>query len=198
MTFPFSDPFLWFQQELKAAETDKIPDPNAMQLATVSSEGTPSIRTVLFKGLVRGGFSFYTNYNSKKGQDLVLSKKAALNFFWSTREEQIRIEGVVQQLTRAESEAYFKTRARLSQIGAWASEQSEVIPNFEWLEKRVQEFEDKFKGQEIPCPPDWGGFHVIPLKIEFWFGKQGRLHQRYVFERDQISDSQWRTFLKSP
>ena len=198
MNFPFSDPLLWFQQEFKTAEANHLPEPNAMQLATVNEEGIPSIRTVLFKGLVRGGFSFYTNYQSPKSQDLIRSKKAALNFFWPSMEQQIRIEGLVEKLTRTESENYFKTRARLSQIGAWASEQSKEIPNMEWLDARVNEFEEKFKGKEIPCPQNWGGFHVIPLKIEFWFGKKGRLHQRFVFERKKITDTEWRTLLKSP
>lgn len=198
MTFPIQDPFAWFLQEYQEAVDAKIPDPNAMQLATVTREGTPSVRTVLYKGLVRGGFSFYTNYHSQKSQDLTVRKRASLNFFWPELQRQIRVEGVAERLTRAESEAYFRSRARLSQIGAWASEQSAEIPNFEWLEKRVQEFEKKFAGQDVPCPEDWGGFHVLPLKMEFWFGRQGRLHERFIFERSEPLATAWNRYLKSP
>lgn len=196
-TWPFSDPFLWFLDELQKAVAQKIPEPNAMQLATVSPEGFPSVRTVLFKGFVRGGFGFYTNYESPKARDLQATQKAALNFFWPTLETQIRVEGPVDLQTRAESEDYFKTRARLSQLGAWASHQSSEIPNLDWLEKRVAEFEEKFRGQDIPCPPNWGGFRLVPLRFEFWYGRQGRLHERYIFERSQESQP-WRTFMKSP
>lgn len=196
-TWPFSDPFLWFQEELQRATDGKLPEPTAMQLATVSAEGFPSIRTVLFKGFVRGGFSFYTNYDSAKARDLQATGRAALNFFWPTLATQIRVEGPVDLQSRDESEAYFKTRERLSQLGAWASRQSDEIPGTEWLESRVAEFEEKFRGREVPCPPNWGGFRLVPLKFEFWFGRQGRLHERYAFERARESDP-WHTFMKSP
>jgi pyridoxamine 5'-phosphate oxidase len=198
MTFPHQDPFTWFHAELKKAVEAKIVDPNAMQLATVSKDGTPSVRTVLFKGLLRDGFTFYTNYDSPKAKDLVATKKAALNFFWAELAQQIRIDGVVEKLSRAESEDYFRSRPRLSQIGAWASAQSETISDFKQLEERVREFEKKFENQEVPCPENWGGFVLFPLRIEFWFGRIGRLHERFVFERDDVKSSQWRQYLKSP
>lgn len=198
MNFPIQDPFEWFQQEYDEAVVAKIPDPNAMQLATIGPDGTPSVRTVLYKGLVRGGLSFYTNYKSAKSRDLAAVNRAAVNFFWPELQRQIRVEGLVDRLTREESEAYFHTRPRLSQIGAWASEQSREIPDFEWLENRVREFEKKFADQEVPCPPDWGGFRLVPLKMEFWFGRQGRLHERFVFERSSPDTREWRRYLQSP
>lgn len=198
MSFPFHDPFLWFEQEYQKAVQARLPEPHAMQLATVSKDGVPSIRTVLFKGIVRGGFSFYTNYHSQKSHELLANPKACLNFFWPELQQQIRIQGVAERLTRAESEAYFRTRPRLSQIGAWASEQSSVIPSFDWLEQRVAEFEKTYANQEVPCPPDWGGYHLLPLSVEFWFGRQGRLHERYVLSRDDVQASRWTAELKSP
>jgi len=196
-SFPHSDPILWFQQELEKATDLKVKEPNAMQLATVSAEGFPSVRVVYFKGFLRGALAFYTNYESSKGRDLLATKKACVNFFWPEMASQIRIEGAVELASRDESEAYFRTRERLSQIGAWASNQSREIPGTDWLEKRVAEFEAKFEGQEIPCPPHWGGFRLIPLKVEFWFGREGRLHERYLFERVD-ERSPWREFMESP
>ncbi len=197
-SFDFSrDPFQHFQDLYRQAEGQIPKDPNAMSLATVSREGTPSVRTVLFKGLVRGGFSFYTNYESPKAMDLLSSGKAALLFFWPAMDVQVRITGSVEKLTRQESESYFATRPRLSQLGAWASAQSQKIGSLEELEKKVKDLEVKYAGQSIPCPPHWGGFHVLPLKIEFWFGRQGRLHERYVYERQNLQ-SPWETSVRSP
>ncbi|MEZ0391309.1 MAG: pyridoxamine 5'-phosphate oxidase [Pseudobdellovibrionaceae bacterium] len=191
------DPFKHFEL-LFAEAAAKIPkDSNAMSLATVSAEGVPSARTVLFKGIVRNGFSFYTNYESPKARDLISTKKAALLFFWPSLDRQIRLEGAVEKLTREESEVYFETRPRLSQLGAWASHQSEKIKDHEELERRVQEFDQKFQNQKVPCPPYWGGFHLLPLKFEFWFARSGRLHERYVFERADLQSS-WETSVRSP
>lgn len=191
------DPFDHFQELFREAEA-KIPkDPNAMSLATVSQEGIPAVRTVLFKGIVRGGFSFYTNYESPKARDLLATKKAALLFYWPSLDRQIRITGPVEKLTRQESEAYFSSRARLSQLGAWASHQSQKINDHEELEQRVQEFDKQFAGKQVPCPPHWGGFHVLPLKFEFWFARSGRLHERYVYERSTL-ESPWETSVRSP
>lgn len=197
MSFPSQDPFSWFESEYQKAVQAKVPEPNAMQLATVDGEGTPSIRVVYFKGFVRGGFSFYTNYNSQKARELARSGRASVNFFWPQLAQQVRVTGIAEKLTREESEAYFRTRARLSQIGAWASEQSQEIDGPQWLERRVEDFEKRFQGQEVPCPLDWGGYHLLPLQIEFWFGQEGRLHNRYVFERFGI-ESAWRLYMKSP
>lgn len=191
------DPFEHFTQLFREAETKVQKDPNAMSLATVSKDCVPAVRTVLFKGLVRGGFSFYTNYESPKGQDLISTKIAALLFYWPVMDTQIRITGPVEKLTRQESEAYFASRPRLSQLGAWASSQSQKIKDHDELEKRVKEFDEKFKGKDIPCPSHWGGFHVLPLKFEFWFARSGRLHERYVYERKTLN-SDWENSVRSP
>jgi pyridoxamine 5'-phosphate oxidase len=197
-SFDFSlDPFAHFQEQFSIAQKSIPKDPNAMSLATVSSEGQPSVRTVLFKGLVRGGFSFYTNYESAKAQDLITSKRAGLLFYWSAMDVQVRLEGPVDKLTRAESEAYFVTRPRLSQLGAWASHQSQKISDHEALERRVLELDRQYEGQQIPCPNNWGGFHLLPLKFEFWFARKGRLHERYVYERESLAAA-WETSIRSP
>lgn len=191
------DPFLHFEDLFKEAKSKVPKDPNAMSLATVSKSGFPSVRTVLLKGIVRGGFAFYTNYHGPKSKDLLETKKAALLFYWPVMDTQVRIEGLVEKLTRQESEQYFATRPRLSQLGAWASDQSRKIKSHEELEAKVAEFDKKFMGQEVPCPENWGGFHVLPLKFEFWFGRSGRLHERYVFERKDLK-SAWETAMLSP
>lgn len=192
-----TDPFDHFEELFKVAQS-KIPkDPNAMSLATVSDAGIPSVRTVLFKGLIRGGFSFYTNFESQKGKDLIATKKAALLFYWPVMDTQIRLEGSVEKLSRQESENYFAVRPRLSQLGAWASHQSQKIQNHMELEKKVLEFDQKFAGKNVPCPPYWGGFHLLPLKFEFWFARSGRLHERYVFERARL-ENPWETSIRSP
>jgi len=192
-----TDPFVHFEELFNEAQSKISKDPNAMSLATVSKAGVPSVRTVLFKGLIRKGFSFYTNYESPKAQDLIETGKAALLFYWPSLETQIRLEGLAAKLTRAESESYFASRPRLSQLGAWASHQSQKIKDHEELERRVIAFEEKFKGQNVPCPPYWGGFHLLPLKFEFWFARSGRLHERYVFERQELEGS-WETSTRSP
>lgn len=190
------DPFTNLEILVKDASDRGLRDANAMALATVDANTLqPSARIVLFKGLVRGGLSFYTNYEGRKARELAGDTKASVCFFWPTLETQIRVEGATAKLTRAESEAYFKTRARLSQLGAWASHQSDEIPDHSYLEERTAEFSRKFQGQEIPCPPNWGGYHLVPSSFEFWFGRQGRLHERYVYERQ---GSDWRRFMRSP
>lgn len=200
-SFDFSkDPLDLFTIELKKAVEKKISEPTAFSLSTVKSNGMPSVRTLLFKGLSQGGFSFYTNYNSDKARELE-SGKAAMLFFWAPLAQQIRIEGHVEKLTRPESEAYFSSRPRLSQIGAWASDQDQEIPNSEYLQTKVKEFEKKFSGQQIPCPPHWGGYRLVPSLIEFWFGQDGRLHDRFIFERTSAlaeSPVVWRRYMKSP
>ena len=192
------DPFQNFSKLFEQAKSLISKDPNAMSLATASSDGIPSLRTVLYKGMLRGGVSFYTNYESQKSKELLSNSKAALLFFWPSLDMQIRFEGLVSKLTQAESEAYFKTRPRLSQLGAWASHQSQKIANHEELEAKVQELDKKFSKQEITCPPHWGGFHLLPLKVEFWFARIGRLHDRFVFERNEVSQNNWERYLKSP
>ncbi len=194
------DPFENFELGLAAATESGLLEPIAMQLATVGTRSTlplPSVRTVLFKGIVRGGFSFYTNYESQKALEIAENPRASALFFWNQMEQQIRISGQVEKLTRAESENYFKTRPRISQLGAWASAQSQNLDSYETLEKKFQDTEQRYNGQEIPCPPQWGGYHLLPSSFEFWFGKTGRLHERYFYQRDSIS-SPWKKSMKFP
>lgn len=188
------DPIQQFLELLQQAQDLNVPEPIAMSLATVVDDQA-SVRIVLFKGMLRGGFSFYTNYNGAKAQALDKNPKVAATFFWQQLAQQIRIEGVAERATREESVAYFNTRPRLSQIGAWASDQSKEIPNFEYLADRVKQFEKKFENQNVPCPENWGGYRIVPNKMEFWFGREGRLHERFVFEK---SGSLWSTKRLSP
>ncbi|MBX3019487.1 MAG: pyridoxamine 5'-phosphate oxidase [Bdellovibrionaceae bacterium] len=199
--FPFDqDPFDLFLQELKAAEDAGMKEPNAMTLATVSAMGQPRARTVFFKGYSDGenskGFRFFTNYDSDKANEMSRGR-AGLLFHWNLLERQVRIEGRVEKTSREESEAYFRTRPRISQLGAWSSEQSREIPNHKWLEDRFESFEAKFAGGEVPCPPHWGGYRVIPLEFEFWIARAGRMHERYVYQRLSDTDG-WRRFMRSP
>lgn len=192
-----SDPFQQFLTEFKKANDAGISQAEAVSLATTGASGQPSLRTVLYKGLVRGGFSFYTNYDSTKAKALAENPRASLLFFWEPLAQQVRIEGTVAKLTRAESEAYFKTRARLSQLGAWASAQSERIGSTAELQAKVDAMDARFKNQEVPCPPNWGGYHLVPVMMEFWYGQAGRLHERFVYERSTPTDA-WSTHMKSP
>ena len=168
-----------------------------MALATVNEKNQPSVRVVLYKGLIRRGFSFYTNYDGRKGQELEKNKNVAATFFWPHLDQQIRIEGVVERLTSEESDGYFASRARLSQIGAWSSDQSERIESFESFQRKINSIEKKFEGKVIPRPAHWGGYRIIPAEIEFWFGKSGRLHERYIYHSEPDGQS-WNRFLRSP
>jgi pyridoxamine 5'-phosphate oxidase len=156
----------------------------AMTLATATRDGYPSARLVLLKGVDDEGFVFYTNYSSAKARDLDSNPRAALVFYWSKLDRQVRIEGLVERTSREESQAYFKTRPRESQIGAWASPQSEVISSREVLEQRAAEMEERFQDREVECPEHWGGYRLIPSRIEFWKNRVGRLHDRILFERE--------------
>ncbi|AGH95154.1 pyridoxamine 5'-phosphate oxidase [Pseudobdellovibrio exovorus] len=196
MSFDFKkDPIENFLSLYKQAQLKGIPDANAMSLATVNADNQPSVRIVFYKGISERGFSFFTNYNGRKGQDLAHNAKVAANFFWPHLEQQVRIEGHVEKLSREESEAYFASRPRLSQIGAWGSNQSEILESFDHFTQKVAALEEKFKGQLVPCPPHWGGYRIVPHEIEFWFGQTGRLHQRYVY---QVDGQGWKRFLRSP
>jgi pyridoxamine 5'-phosphate oxidase len=161
-----------------------LPDASAMSLATVEKGGQPSVRIVLLKGFDERGFVFYTNYEGRKGRQLLANPKAALCFFWPTLDIQVRVEGAATKVGAKEADAYFATRHRLSQIGAWASRQSEPLESPSALDERVRKYETRFAGKDVPRPKYWSGFRVSPERIEFWKGKPNRLHERHLYTRE--------------
>src|SRR5678810_135262 len=165
---------IWWQDALEA----KITEINAMTLATASADGMPSARTVLMKGFSEKGFTFFTNYNSFKGQQLLENPKACLLFFWKELERQVRITGIVEKVSSEESNAYFSSRPRASQVGAVASPQSQVIESRQWLDEKYEEAIKQFENTDVQRPLHWGGYNVRPVIIEFWQGRPGRLHDR--------------------
>ena len=200
MGFDFkNDPIDNFLNLFKEAQVRGVPEANAMTLATANEENQPSARIVYFKGISevhnRRGLCFYTNYKGRKGSDMESNPRVGANFFWPHQDRQVRFEGKVHKLAREISEAYFATRPRLSQAGAWASAQSEKIESYQSLKNKISDVEKLYEGKHIPCPPNWGGYCLLPVEVEFWFGRAGRLHERYVY---QFSDGQWDRFLRSP
>ncbi|MDN5210487.1 pyridoxamine 5'-phosphate oxidase [Fulvivirgaceae bacterium BMA12] len=190
------NPLDQFEQWFEEATEAEIIEPTAMNLSTVSSNGRPSARIVLLKGINDNAFQFYTNYDSQKGNDLAQNPFAALTFFWPELERQIRIEGKVEKLDAATSEDYFSTRPRDSKIGAWASPQSQVIESRVFLEENVKHLTEKYSGIEVPKPAHWGGYQLSPDKLEFWQGRSSRLHDRIVYRL--TAPGQWQIERLAP
>lgn len=182
----------WFRQAMAV----NLPEPNAMTLATATPDGMPSARVVLLKAFDAAGFTFYTNYDGRKGRELTANPRAALLFFWPELQRQVRIEGTVERTTEAESDDYFRGRPLGSRLGAWASPQSAVIDGRDVLEARVREVAQRYPDGEVPRPPFWGGFRLRPSAIEFWQGRPDRLHDRLCYRR--IPSGGWHIERLSP
>jgi pyridoxamine 5'-phosphate oxidase len=190
-----ADPISLFEEWFSEAVATGMRLPEAMALATATRKGVPSIRMVLLRGLENGRFAFFTNYQSRKGRELERNPHAALLFHWPLLERQVRVEGGVRKLTRRESNAYFQARPRESQLAAWASAQSSVIPNRESLEAEYERARTRFAGKNVPCPPYWGGYQLVPTQIEFWQGREHRLHDRRCYEKQRRG---WTVKLLAP
>jgi len=195
---PLAEPFTRFAEWLARAVAELprqcFPDPNAMSVATVDAEGRPSNRIVLLKAHDERGFVFYTNYEGRKGRELFANPACALCFHWPPLERQVRIEGRAEPVAPEEADAYFASRARESQLGAWASHQSEVMDTRDALERRLAEMTQRFAGGPVPRPPHWSGFRVVPRRMEFWTNRPSRLHERELFLRDDDAPAEtpWR------
>lgn len=191
-----ADPFAQFDAWFSAAVSAGIHEPHAMTLATVDANGCPSARIVLLRSATRDGFTFFTNYDSAKGRDIAQNPKVALLFFWKELERQVRIRGTVSKVTREESEAYFHSRPRASQLGALASPQSRVLASRDELEREFAALEARYQQETIPLPETWGGYRVVPDSFEFWQGRRSRLHDRLSYTRDP--EGAWRRVRLAP
>ncbi|MGV1761215.1 pyridoxamine 5'-phosphate oxidase [Rhizobium sp. AC27/96] len=192
-----NEPFTLFASWLREAETTEPNDPNAVALATVDKDGLPNVRMVLLKGFDSDGFVFYTNFESQKGKEILSQKKAAMCFHWKSLRRQVRLRGLVEVVSDKEADEYYKTRARGSRIGAWASKQSRPLEGRFALEKAVAEYTARYAIGDIPRPPHWSGFRIRPLSIEFWHDRQFRLHDRIEFRRD-VPEGAWQKVRMYP
>jgi pyridoxamine 5'-phosphate oxidase len=188
---PFSQFEKWFKEVLQVG----LIEPNAMILATADDKAKPSVRVVLLKGLSNNGLTFFTNYTSRKGHDITENSAASVLFFWAELERQVRVEGQIKKISRTESKKYFNTRPIDSRLAAWTSEQSKTIPGRDYLDTKFQIFKRQFKGKQIPVPPDWGGFRLVPEYFEFWQGRENRLHDRICYKK---VSGKWKVFRLSP
>ncbi len=176
-----ADPVIQFEYWFDEAVQANVPEPHAFTISTVDTMGKPSGRIVLLRNATKDGFTFFTNYNSRKGQDMEANPHVCATFFWQQVQRQVRVEGTIEKLTAAESDEYFASRPRESQIGAWASNQSEVLESREALEERTSQITMQYEGQTVPRPPHWGGYRIKPTEIEFWQGRASRLHDRFLY-----------------
>jgi len=186
-----------FERWLAEAVSADLPEPHAMTVATVDANGAPEARIVLLRGVDRAGLVFFTNYASAKGRAIAHDPHVALLFFWKELERQVRIRGTASKVTRAESETYFHSRPRGSQLGALASPQSDVLPSRTWLDARFEELRARYEGREIPLPDTWGGYRVAPQVFEFWQGRSSRLHDRLAYTLEDAEGS-WRRERLAP
>jgi pyridoxamine 5'-phosphate oxidase len=191
-----ADPIAQFQKWFQQAQAANLPEPNAMTLATSDKQGHPSARTVLLKDIGQRGFVFFTNYESRKGRELEWNPNAALVFFWGQLERQVCVAGTVSRVSAEESAAYYKSRPKGSRLAAWVSNQSEPIPDRKLLEKKLAMLSEKHPGDDVPMPPNWGGFCVAPHRIEFWQGRPSRLHDRFEYLR--LLDNSWQIERLAP
>jgi len=197
MTDLYAEALVAFRELLDEARSTQDPEPTAMTVATTTPDGRVSARTVLLKAFDERGFVFYTNLQSQKGRELQVHPQAALLFHWKwlRNQVQVRIEGRVEQVTDREADNYFASRPRMSQIGAWASEQSATLPSRDEFDRRIAEFEARFAGGPVPRPPHWSGFRVMPDRMEFWYGAEYRLHERFLYE---LAEDGWRKRMLFP